>query len=58
MYWKQELVQREPRLAQLVDQPRESFDETTFLYDLYKTSTVKEIDDFKATLIKLQNEVL
>jgi len=34
------------------------FDAATFLYDLYKTSTVREIDDFKNTIVEVQKDVI
>ena len=36
----------------------DQFDAATFLYDLYKTSTVREIDDFKNTLNLVQKDVV
>ena len=52
-YWKQELIEKDERLQKIVevepvaDGEQENFDAATFLYDLYKTSTVREIDSFK-----------
>ena len=73
-YWKQDLVERDDRLAEIVDvqyveeaddemelgkaQSDKGFDAATFLYDLYKTSTVREIDDFKNTIVEVQKDVI
>ena len=48
-YWKQQLVEKDERLHKIVEVNGEieTFDAATFLYDLYKTSTVREIDSFK-----------
>jgi hypothetical protein len=46
-YWKQTLVEKDDRLANLLvndNLSEDPFDAATFLYDLYKTSTVREID--------------
>ena len=61
MFWKQKLVSLDPRLEQLVENSNsttDEFDSSTFLYDLYKTSTVKEIEAFKQLLEKVQSETL
>lgn len=39
-------------------QSDKGFDAATFLYDLYKTSTVREIDDFKNTIVEVQKDVI
>ena len=60
-YWKQTLVEKDDRLANLLNNDNVSddpFDAATFLYDLYKTSTVREIDQFKVLLSDLQKDVL
>jgi len=36
----------------------ESFDAATFLYDLYKTCTVREIEQFKVLLREVQSDIL
>lgn len=49
----------DPRLAKLVadthqeENGEDSFDSATFLYDLYKTSTVKEIEHFKGLIAQV-----
>ena len=61
MFLKQQLVSFDPRLQQLVDNSNsttDNFDSSTFLYELYKTSTVKEIEAFKQLLVKVQSETL
>lgn len=61
-YWKQSLVQTDARFSAIVkDAPNmeeDPFDSATFLYDLYKTSTVKEIEQFKAVLSKVQKDIV
>ena len=66
MYWQQELIQKDESLAKLIyDQSpakngmdQNKFDAATFLYDLYKTCTVREIDQFKVLLQEVQQEIL
>jgi hypothetical protein len=55
-YWKQTLLEQDDRLANLMvndNLSEDPFDAATFLYDLYKTSTVREIDQFKVLLAHL-----
>ena len=64
IYWKQELTNHDSRLAKLLENCTldanhpDSFDAATFLYDLYKTSTVREIEQFKQILVQVQDQVL
>lgn len=62
-FWKQELGTTDSRLLPLIKGQAEnndgdSFDAATFLYDLYKTSTVREIENFKEVLAGVQKSVL
>jgi len=47
MSWKPGLVYKHPKLDGLL---RDKFEEAAFLYDLYKTSTVTEVQQFKWAL--------
>ncbi len=47
MSWKPGLVHKHPKLDGLL---RDKFEEAAFLYDLYKTSTVTEVQQFKWAL--------
>ena len=57
-------MDQDSRLAKLLEnctldaEDPDSFDAATFLYDLYKTSTVREIDQFKHLLAQVQDEIL
>ena len=45
--WKQEVVSENPLMGRLL-QPE--FDQANFLYNMYKSCTVGEIEDFKISL--------
>lgn len=45
--WKTKLLSQDRKLQGLL---KENFDEASFLYDLYKTSTVTEVNQFKWSL--------
>lgn len=45
--WKQEVIGQNPLMGKLL-QPE--FDQASFLYNMYKSCTVGEIEDFKISL--------
>ena len=49
--WKQEVVSQNPLLGKLL-QPE--FDQANFLYNMYKSCTVGEIEDFKYCLQEIR----
>ena len=60
MYWKQEISERDWRLEAIVNQQGDAqeFDAANFLYELYRTSTVREIDSFKTKLTDVQSGII
>ncbi len=54
--WKANLISNEnKKLAGLL---KDNFDEASFLYDLYKTSTVNEVSSFKFHLNQAQTSII
>ena len=50
--WKQEVVAQNPLMGKLL-QPE--FDQAAFLYNMYKSCTVGEIEDFKISLSEIRD---
>lgn len=55
--WKAQLLSSEIKLQGLLKEDHQ-FDEATFLYELYKTSTVTEVANFKWSLEDVQRKVI
>lgn len=53
--WKQEAVAMNPQMNKLL-QPE--FDQATFLYNMYKSCTVEEIEDFKICLNQIRESTI
>ena len=53
--WKQEVVSENPLMGRLL-QPE--FDQANFLYNMYKSCTVGEIEDFKISLQDVREGIL
>ena len=53
--WKQEAVAMNPQMNKLL-QPE--FDQASFLYNMYKSCTMDEIEDFKVCLNEIRESTI